>query len=386
MTTFTDEGGVGLLLFEGGVDVWEDEGGGGFVPGPSFEPVEVLPRVDWTWVLSGAPPLGVGVRELTQAYGRALTLRVDAAWSATFTLDGRSEEAAVIEELATDLMIYREGRLFFRGRISVEHDQGNASKHVVQFTATDYRGFLGEHRFVGPVGRVFTGVDQGLVAWTLIQESQALPGGNLGISNGLGALSGTPHTRTYDPGKPVGEAIDELMRISPGGGEWEISGDLMLNRWYPRRGTATNVVLDYGGIVTEFDRLLSGRDFANSVMATASQGLLPATAALPGLALDPRGLWERQEGFTSVVEQATVGVKAGWLLDQASVLRPEISVTLAAGRWDGPDVLWLGDTCELALRSGRLTDAGAGRHRIVEIVLVPGDHGTEKVHMGLVRD
>lgn len=380
VATFIDEGGITDLLFEAG-DLWADEGPGDVVV-PLPEPVIVLPHVDWTWVLAGTPPFGVGRRELTKAYGRALIPRVDGAWSATFTLDGRSDEALEIQSLATDLIIYREGGKLFRGRISAENDNGDGTNHVTQFTAIDYRGVLTDSRFVGKDGRVFGGVDQGAIAWLLISENQALPGGNLGIIDGAGSVSGTLRDRTYDPGKPIGEAIDELYRVS-GGGDWEIDANLALNRYYPRRGTSTGFTLDYKGTVAKFSRLLSSKDFGNSVMATGSQGLTPAVATDPGVSSDPRGLWQRSVGFPSVLEQTTLGTKAFWLLDQTSVLRPEIVVTLTPGRWHGPDELWIGDTAQLALRSGRLADTGD--YRVVEMRLMPGDHGTETIQMGLVK-
>lgn len=334
----------------------------------------------WTWVVGGTPPSGVERRELSQAYGRSLTMRVDAPFTAQFSLDGRSSQAAEIVALATDLHVYRNGVKYFRGRITTESDTVSESEHACQFTATCYRGML-DYREIGTAGASFAAVDQGTIAFNLIAASQALAGGNWGITDGVGATSGTVRDRTYDPGKPLGEAIAELFRVD-NGGEWEISPTLALNRWYPKRGSVTSVVLDYGGKVARADRLLSPRDFANFVVVSGSQGLTPTSAVTAGIATDPRGRWEISLGLPSVLEQATLTTKATWLLAQSSTLRPEIVVTLTPGRWAGLTDIALGDTVALGLRSGRLSDTGA--FRVVEINCAPDEDGGEQITMGLV--
>lgn len=333
----------------------------------------------WTWVLGGIPPTGIEYRELTQATGRALTLRVDGPATAQFSLDGRGDEAAEIISLGTDLHVYRDGIKMFRGRIGPESDSINENEHRCQFTASDYRGML-DRRIIGATGRIFTAVDQGLIAWTLIADSQALPGGNWTITNGIGATSGVVRDRTYDPGKPVGEALGELGRVADGF-EWDIDPTMSLRRWYPTRGASNNVILDYGGNVAKIERLLSPNDFANSVLVTGAQGLVPAAAAAGNVASDPRGLWERSLSTTYEVP-AHLTSKATWMLAQTLIQRPEISVTLTPGRWGGLGVVGLGDTIRLSVQSGRL--AIYGPHRVVEIVCVPGDDGTETITFGLI--
>lgn len=335
---------------------------------------------DWVWVLGGPPTAGNETRQLTQAYGRNLTMRVDAPFTAQFSIDGRSDEAAQIAALATDLHIYRDGIKYFRGRITTESDAVDESKHGCQFTAIDYRGMLA-HRIIGTAGRTFAATDQGTIAWTLIQESQALTSGDWGITNGVGATSGTVRDRIFDPGKPLLDVINELFRVE-NGGEWEIAPTLALNRWYPRRGTAGGVVLDYGGKISTFSRLLQPGNYANYTIATGSTGLAPASAVSGTIATDPRGRWELAQGFPSIIEQATVTTKANWMLSEANTLRPEIRITFASGRWGGTGDVGLGDTVVANLRSGRLIDSTS--QRVVEIVCVPGDDGTETISMGLV--
>ncbi len=370
-----DEGGV--QLFGEGGEVLYDEAGPDNA-GTATQPVEI-PSVSWKYVLCEPAPSTVEFRELASAYGRVLTLRIDAPSTAQFSLNGRSDEAAQIADLATDLVVYRDGVKVFRGRIAVAADDVNATSHTTQFTATDYRGMCA-YRKIGATGRTFTAVDQGQIAWTLISDSQAMTSGNWGIVDGIGQVSGTIRDRTYDPGKPLLEAITELGDVE-GGFDWEISPDLSLDRWYPQRGVSNGVVLDYGGRVTGFSRLLSPGDFANFVIATGSQETSPVTAAAAGLATDVRGRWEYSQAFTSIIEQSTLQGKVNWLRDQAGELRPEIRVTLTVGRWGGLSDIGLGDTVKMGLRSGRLNTETF--QRVVEIMCVPTD-GAETITMGLV--
>lgn len=335
----------------------------------------------WTWAVGGTPP-AVASRELSTASGRTLTMRVDGAWSAQFTLDGRSGEAAAISELASDLTVYRDGVIEpeFRGRITVADDDVDADRHTVRFGAVDYRGLLA-HRQIGVAGRVFTGVDQGLIVWTLISESQALTGGDWTVTNGAGATSGTVRDRTYDPGKPLLEAVTELGQVN-GGFEWGVDAELALNRYYPTRGAANGVVLDYGGVVSSFSRSRTPADYANSVLATGAEGLTPVAEVSASIGTDPAGRWERSFGFPSIMEQATLAGRGVWLLAEANVVRPEIAVTLAPGRWGGVAHIGVGDTVTAALISGRLSVTGS--HRVVEIGVASGEDGTETVQLGLV--
>jgi hypothetical protein len=335
---------------------------------------------DWSFVLCGTPPSGLAFLELTGATARRAVWRVDDSPTVAFGLDGRSAEAAAIVELATDLIVYRDGAKLFRGRLGAIGDRINADLHRCSLAAIGYRGML-DTRIIAAGGESFTGVDQGTIAWNLIQTTQAQSGGNWGITNGIGATLGTARDRSYDPGKPRGEAISELGRVD-GGFEWEIDADLALNRWSPTRGSATGVVLDWGGLISSVDRQLSPRDYSNAPMAIGADGLTPAVQTSATIATDPQGRWELSRGYTTILEQATLDARALWLLDQTSTLRPEFAATFRAGAWGGPSHVWIGDTVTLVVNSGRLAVNAA--HRVVELAADLDDNGGETITVGLV--
>lgn len=336
----------------------------------------------WSWALVGCHTRAYGGRELAGAYGRSLTCRLDAAWSASFSLDGRSEEAAEIVPLATDLMVWCDGQPVFRGRIGPAQDAIGASRHAVTFTAIDYRGLL-DRRVAPPSGLAYTATDQTTIARSIVAYTQALPGGGWGVTNGAASAPAQARDKTLDPGKPLGEAISELFRLD-NGGEWGIDADLKLNTW-TLRGVDAGVVVDYGGVLTDVN-MQQGTDFANGALVTGGQDadgndLAAVYEASPDVGTDPRGLWQRSQGYPSISTQATLDARAVWDLAQSSVLRPKIAVSFARGRWGGFGHVGLGDRVKLAVRSGWRQIAA--KHRVVELAVGLDGKGGEKVTAGL---
>jgi len=336
---------------------------------------------EWSWAVGGAAPGGVPERELTAAFGRTVTWRVDAAATAQFSIDGRHDEAAAFVERESDLWIWRDGVLLFRGRIVPPvQDDIDEDGHLCQVVAVDYRGMLA-HRIVGADGRTFSAVDQAQIAWTLIDESQSETNGDWGITEGVGATSGQTRDRTYAPGKSLLDAISELGKVN-NGFEWQISPLLELDRWFPRRGSTVPVVLDHGGVLSRVRRS-SASGWANHVLSVGAQGTTPEVASTATIATDPAGRWELFDGDGSTIEQqSTLANRAQWAVDQASTVPATFTVTWAPGRWGGPDEIWVGDIATLSVRSGRL--AVHGPHRLVELTAVPGQDGTETIVGGMV--
>ena len=332
------------------------------------------------WAVGGPAPSGSPQRELTGLRARQVTWRVDGHGWAQFELDGRSEEAVEVVELESDLWIWRDGVLLFRGRVTSGFDEVDENRHRVQFTAKDYRGMLA-HRYVGEAGAEYVGVDQGQIAWDLIDQSQQRDGGDWGVTDGVGSTSGTLRDRTgILPGTQVLGLVESLGRVS-GGFEWDISPELALRRWYPTRGTYTGVVLDWGGTIARFQRTITAEQFSSAPMATGGEGTVPVVAEAVDVDTDPRGRWELARSYPSITNQSTLDARAPWLLDQLGVLRPQHQLVFTQGRWDGPDHVWIGDTVALSLRSGRLAVDGA--HRVLELGVVLDDSGRETVTAGV---
>lgn len=345
----------------------------------------------WTLAVGDPAPTLAPSRELTEATGRRLTARLDGSWDLQFSFTGAGSdwaddhESRAISPLATDVHVWRDTDRLFRGRCAVRSGQATGEVYTVQWTAQDYRWML-NHRQIDAAGRIFTATDQDDLVLALIDESEALSGGDWGVD--LGTNTGTPTARdlTLLPGQPVGDAIGNLGRLD-NGFEWEIgpdsTGDLKLNLWHVTgRGADNGVVLDYGGLVTSFTDNLDPDDFANSVLVTGDQATTPVAAETAGIGTDPRGRWERSFGFPTIIEQPTLDDRGPFMLAQTSVLRPEYVVELTPGLWQGRSHIWLGDTVFLVIHCGDV-DVAAD-HRVIEVAIVMGDNGEETVTLGLL--
>lgn len=327
--------------------------------------------------------------QLRDARARSYSLRLETHGEARFTLNGDTDVttgadpiAALITLLRTDLWIYRDDELVWRGRIVTDQDAVSENAYSVPFGAVDYGGLL-RRRGIWPGNTlVFVGEDQADIVWTLVDESQALTGGDWGITRGL-APAGTPRDRSYDTFNSLRSRIDELAAVD-GGFDWAISPAKALDVWTPRRGGDLDDVVDLGGAIVALTRTGQPDQFANAGGALGAQGTTPATAESATLGTDPRGRWEAVDTSTSIVLQATLDDRAQYLVDRGAQPPTSWSVKLRPGYWRGPTHIGPGDTLNLRAERGRLNvDV---RARVYQIDVTPGDEGVENVTMTLVED
>lgn len=329
---------------------------------------------NWTWAVGNCAPNTSWTHFLAQARSRRIVWQLDGSAYATFSVDGRSAEAAAVLELQTDLACWRDGELLFRGRIGSENDELSENTHTTTFYAMDYRGML-EFRRLGPGGREFeTPLDKAAAAWALISESQALPGGNWGITQGSGSVSGSNIIATFNAGKPIKEALTELGQDHDF--DWEVSPLMAFNCWHGGRGISNGVIMDFGGSVLRAHRSINPTDFANAFIETGTQSLVSYRAATVDVSTDPRGLWEGSESKTGFADQDALDARAERNLALKKELRAVLRVMLMPGFWQGADHMWLGDEVQVHLHSGRMNiDAP---YRVSEIAADPGSGPNEE--------
>lgn len=311
------------------------------------------------WAFVAADRFGVARHQLTGARSRRLSAALDGPAQAAFTVDGRTEDADFVDEVRSDLIVYRDGAKLFRGRAGPAQDQLSADAHTVTVTALDYRAMLDRRILLAGDTLQFTQVDQSAIAWALASASFARAAGGLGITRGTGQTTGVLRDRTYEPGKSCGEAVQQLAEVG-GGFEWDVDPDLRFNVHHPQRGDQRlDVVLDYGGRVAGLSRSVNPSDFANSVRVSGREasgdtvGPAPALRTAANVATAPEGRWEAQVG-TDLITTAAVAGRADFELTQRAQIRPAYTATLAPGVWTGPESFWVGDTVRLVVMSGRL--------------------------------
>ena len=301
------------------------------------------------------PAGGTPDTELTYARNRSLDLKLSEPSTASFTIDGRSEQAAAIAELASEVSVYRDRELLFRGFIGSTADTVSEDRHDVQVTVVDYRGRL--DRLLIDADTTYTTALDRNISWDLIDDAQAKTGGDLGISRGP-ALSGlTSRTITFTGGISVREALDRLASLAPGF-DWDITPEREFVL-FDQRGANNGVILDYGGLVSAVSVNFDPSTYANAVRVSGDATTTAQTAAAGDIGSRPEGRYEAQQGISDITTDATLASRATLLLAEKQLIRSSFTVTLRNGdndliRWGGPTDIGLGDTCRMVVRSGRL--------------------------------
>ena len=356
------------------------------------------------------------IAELVDARGRRLDRAWDSSATFTFTVDGHSPAAALIVELAHDVIVWRwddqVGRdvAMFRGVISQAEDQVGDS-HVVTFTCHDYLALFARRLTTSPLN--YTQTDQDDIVNGLLQATvwpytssgvDLRPGSFLPVSmmacnpdgTARGA-SGQLRDRTYPPQSVPGDLLDDLAKVI-NGFDYDVapvtaSNSDSLRIFYPQQGvTRSTPVLHYGSTVAALTRTVSSADYANYWRVLGNNGSSdPAAAQLyaeiwnadatngaPGAV----GLWQSGENAADVTIQSTLNEQAAGNLALSSILMPSYTVTMRpnAYSYGNPN---MGDTVPLIVQSGRLNVNTYVR--VLGISYVIGDDGQEDIELTVGR-
>jgi microcystin-dependent protein len=323
-------------------------------------------------------PDGTVLGDLAAAESRKLEFHLDGPSTATFTLPGDHPDAALLSELATDVFVLRDGQAIFRGRVGNSADTIDANVHTVTFSATDYRGMLDRRIIWSDSPLSYRHVDQGQIAWRMINDTQNHRGGNLGIVQGTGTVTGIYRDRDYVPGKKIGEALTQLGDVI-NGFDWEIDAHLRFNVFYPYRGRKTGIDLVWGSQITGVQRNLDATNYATALRYSGDPGIPSVETA--ETTFPPEGRWEAQIGNPDLKLETSVQDAASATLSASAQLVPNYHCDLLPGWWD-PAQLWLGDSCTLFLRTGRLDVAGETQ-RLIGMTIAYDDAGGEAVAIDL---
>ena len=403
---------------------------------------------DWTFSVRDAPHVSGGVYrgDLVMAEDRSVTLNKDEPSVASFSVlfqgaDGLiSSDAQLIKPRVTDLMVYRDSTLMFRGRIGNYTHSYAADSQRCQFTATSYKGMLAR-RFLysGPAGTdcPTTGVDgvslvrkygtggtTGLttktdvadIAWDLVNMTQgATPisgtqrptGAAYGITRGLGFTAGAGSTGVtrdgieFSPGTSILDCLNLLFAgddgtsatFAPGttptpgsteGCEWDIGPDLKLNV-YPlstggRGSSATPLWLaDYGGSVSGGSVDGSPEHYANLLnITTSADGLASRLLDAGSTVIADQGLWEAMLTADGTTQIAVDTFSARSLFDY-SRYRASYDLELTPGVWDFDTDL--GDVVNTLMPT--IEGLSSDTVRVSSMAFTLDRDGTETVKLGL---
>ncbi len=302
---------------------------------------------------SGSRP----VIELADFASIQLTGNKASGWQATWNMSGTALAAGSISELASDLFAYLGSAGFQRFRITkAEQEWAPNGDTNVAVGATDFLGVMGR-RFT-TTELTYTGVGQGTIAWNLIAHAQGQTGGNYGITAGT-LDTATTRDRTYPVGTNIGEALRQLSEVI--GGPWyRLGADKVFHALAPSARPVQAQPLQLGGTARRLKRLSGADRFANAVQGTGDDTLTARVFATEaGLSTDPRGRWERQASWSSVIDQATLVEHTDAELDASLSPLTTWSAEIEPKRWLTDFPIRPGDLVSLVKPLSILATAGS---------------------------
>jgi hypothetical protein len=142
---------------------------------------------------------------------------------------------------ATYVRVERDGKAMFQGEVQQPNKALSADNEAFTIPVMGHFAQL-DDRFT-PDLVTYTQIDQGDIAWDLINASQ-IAVGTFGITKGV-TTTGILRDRSYEM-KKISDAIRELAACEQGF-DFEITPDKVFNVFYPQRGVRVNgPVFEYG--------------------------------------------------------------------------------------------------------------------------------------------
>jgi hypothetical protein len=227
--------------------------------------------------------------------------------------------------------------------------------------------------------KIFEDVEQFDIAWQVLNYTQGLTDGNLGVTRGPEANSGQVKTKKYRywERQNVGEAINELSEMHDGF-DYDIAPNKVFHMYYPRRGVllGTNFELDVNAsnvyvlrdakeLATEVHGIGGGEEKATCIAVVVDTGAR-ATYKLRQTAED----FGEIKHFNTMVKRTTRFLNN----HKAPTRQPQIGVVLTP-----PDLLnfGLGDRGTVIASAGFLQINAV--HRIIAIEVFLDQTGVEVV-------
>jgi hypothetical protein len=242
----------------------------------------------------------------------SLIIERDESGSCQFTLDLFSFEKYALsmnlnplDILAVnknEVRIRRYNKYLFGGQISHIDPGAESGTNNIVVTALGWFNYL-KYRLIGTAGAVFSATDAAQIAWSLINTSQGLTNGNIGITSGTLTAS-VNRDRTYAPYKNIHDAIVELSQVI-NGFDFEVTWDRVFNVYYPSQGAdhTADLVFEYPGNIKKLHSPIDGAQMSNDVFATGNAIVEERSDTVFGANY---GLRQSQPNYPDVTETVTL--------------------------------------------------------------------------------
>jgi hypothetical protein len=279
-----------------------------------------------------------------------------------------------------ELKIRRAGSLVWGGEIITTRATLDTDSEVIEVTAKGYLDLL-SHRVVGTTPGVPVSYpdswDLSDIAHDLIEQTQTLTYGDLGITSGLTPVS-RPAERTYDMKNLYEDALMGLSNNNVQNGiDFEITPDKTFNTYYPYKGRElTNVVFDWGVNIMSFTELRSAAEMANQVIALGAGEGEDTLIAIEDASADIQEEYRLRQKILShkdvsisdtLVEHALNHLSLNALQSQVISLKTKGNVFPGYGAYE------VGDFVRVRVARGLIAVDGVYRIQGIEVKVGQGD-------------
>lgn len=249
------------LLKEDGYALLKEDGG--YI---LLEPT-ISPKSDWKFLIRN--PSGEYVASLVNARKRWFREALNHGGAAGFILDAADDycNTTILAVNQNELIIEYKGIKLWGGQIISRNRVASGDDRYWEITAKQFfnlfeKRFCGYNKSTGISDpREFIATDAGMIAWTLINESQSESNGSWGITQGTIQTS-LPRTKSYEKAN-IAEAIVELAD-NDYGFDFEITPGKVFNVYYPWKGSVKDgVVFRYPGNCRNMECMEDGWDMVN---------------------------------------------------------------------------------------------------------------------------
>lgn len=280
----------------------------------------------------------------------------------------------------------------------------NSVSQTLNITAQEFMSYFAHRRIT--TTEDFAGIDQLVIAKTLVENAQALPSGDIGVTyNTEGeTTSGILIDRVYYDYelKTVFNAIQDLSRQSDGFDfhidlAYDMTGQptKAFNTYYPKVGetySATNpsaIVFEFpAGNVVEYEYPEDGSIVANTVYALgagSNEGKLLSTAQDLTKLAEGWPLLDDQANYSDVTDQTVLdNLAIGQVL---ATSYPPTTLTIVAPPYVDPilGTYEVGDEARVIITDSRFPNTLDTVYRIVALSVQPGENGPERVTLTLTK-
>lgn len=289
---------------------------------------------------------------LPEALNRSYSYQLNRAGKASFSLPLTTERLQRFPLYigVTRLLIYRATKLIWAGVIWEITEDAQDDEGTVNVQCTEIFHILSEKRYTS---NSYTSTDAGQIAWGLIDTTQGLSGGNLGITEGTIEATQNRDRQYFD--EKIGEKMIQLTEVI-NGFDFEITPSVKVNTLgvfnvYAKRGTTLNTFrLEYGeGLknnIQSWSRKRTLSDMFNSVIVEGDglgDAKLTSTETDPVL-ITAIGLLEGRIQEKSVNQQTTLDTKAEEFIRISKTEQPLYDITVNNayddfGKYDVGDIV-----------------------------------------------